>query len=232
MVYYANQSDYLSLVEQCMNFACELMDLCRGTTEVEAVLSEGSGEAAKKDPLFRLKMAVSYEERKFVAHPNCQQHMTIKLSSQNPQQQPCRRRQAAKSQGRRNSVANLPIATTLAIPQLDAIMRQQKLLDLRLQQLQADSKDNNRMMDDVEFIRRLMSENQKALCNVVQALSNIQGEIVNLAQCLKPTPKPSQPTEPTPNAVSNAHPKTSGGLANRTASVRKRSAPEEGESKV
>jgi len=28
----------MSLVEQCMVFACELMDLCRGTQEVEAVL--------------------------------------------------------------------------------------------------------------------------------------------------------------------------------------------------
>ncbi|XP_050393600.1 short transient receptor potential channel 7 isoform X3 [Patella vulgata] len=157
----------------------------------------------------------------------------IKLSSPNHQQQASKRRQQSKSQQRRPSAANLPIATTLAIPQLDAIMRQQKLLDLRLQQLQSDSKDNNRMMDDVEFIRRLMSENQKALCNVVQALSNIQGEIVNLAQCLRPTPsKPAQPIEPTPNAVTNAHPKTNTTSMNRSASVRKRSAPDEGESKV
>ena len=32
------QNEYLGLVEQCMNFAYELMDLCRGTQEVEAVL--------------------------------------------------------------------------------------------------------------------------------------------------------------------------------------------------
>ena len=50
-----------------MNFACELMDLCRGTQEVEAVLSEGSdssSEKAKRDPLARLKMAIRYEEKK------------------------------------------------------------------------------------------------------------------------------------------------------------------------
>ena len=41
-----------------MNFACELMDLCRGTQEVEAVLGEGS------DPLARLKMGIEYEEKK------------------------------------------------------------------------------------------------------------------------------------------------------------------------
>ena len=46
-----------------MNFACELMDLCRGTQEVEAVLSD-SGEFSDRDPLARLKMAIRYEEKK------------------------------------------------------------------------------------------------------------------------------------------------------------------------
>ena len=46
-----------------MNFACELMDLCRGTQEVEAVLSD-SGEFSDRDPLSRLKMAIRYEEKK------------------------------------------------------------------------------------------------------------------------------------------------------------------------
>jgi hypothetical protein len=58
------QSEYLSLVEQCMNFACELMDLCRGTQEVEAVLSEGGEKSRSRDPLARLKMAMEYEEKK------------------------------------------------------------------------------------------------------------------------------------------------------------------------
>jgi hypothetical protein len=57
------QNEYLGLVEQCMVFACELMDLCRGTQEVEAVLSEG-GENGSRDPLARLKMAMEYEEKK------------------------------------------------------------------------------------------------------------------------------------------------------------------------
>jgi len=47
-----------------MNFACELMDLCRGTQEVEAVLSEGCVKSGSRDPLARLKMAVQYEEKK------------------------------------------------------------------------------------------------------------------------------------------------------------------------
>jgi len=58
------QNEYLGLVEQCMNFACELMDLCRGTQEVEAVLSEGCEKRGSRDPLARLKMAVEYEEKK------------------------------------------------------------------------------------------------------------------------------------------------------------------------
>ena len=48
-----------------MEFACELMDLCRGTQEVEAVLSEGTEENGNnRDPLARLKMAMEYEEKK------------------------------------------------------------------------------------------------------------------------------------------------------------------------
>jgi len=50
-----------------MNFACELMDLCRGTQEVEAVLSEGCVKSGSRDPLARLKMAVEYEEKKVIA---------------------------------------------------------------------------------------------------------------------------------------------------------------------
>ncbi|KAL8607311.1 hypothetical protein ACOMHN_039461 [Nucella lapillus] len=109
-----------------------------------------------------------------------------------------KRKCSSRQNPRRTSTGMVPMATTLAIPQLDAIQRSQKLLDVRLQHLQANSKENNRMMDDVEFIRRLMSENQKALCNVVHALANIQGEIVNLAQCLKPSPPRSSAQPPPP----------------------------------
>ena len=49
-----------------MIFACELMDLCRGTQEVEAVLSEGSDKHGSRDPLARLKMAMEYEEKKVI----------------------------------------------------------------------------------------------------------------------------------------------------------------------
>ncbi|BFZ03481.1 hypothetical protein BsWGS_06520 [Bradybaena similaris] len=116
-----------------------------------------------------------------------------------------KRKGGARTHGRRMSVANLPLATTLAIPQLDAIQRSQKLLDMRLQQLQSNHKETNRLQDDVEFIRRLMAENQKALCNVVQALANIQGEIVNLVQCLKPQPKTKPNSISSQGSLPNAH---------------------------
>uniref|UniRef100_A0A1I8JDL1 Ion_trans domain-containing protein n=1 Tax=Macrostomum lignano TaxID=282301 RepID=A0A1I8JDL1_9PLAT len=74
-------TEYVTLVEQCMNFACEMMDLCRGTQEVEAVISDNL-EASEvcgtnvRDPLGRLRMAIRYEEKKFVGHANCQQYLT------------------------------------------------------------------------------------------------------------------------------------------------------------
>jgi hypothetical protein len=56
------QKEYLNLVEKCMNFAYELMDLCRGTQEVEAVLGEENTNA--KDPLARLRLAIHHDEKK------------------------------------------------------------------------------------------------------------------------------------------------------------------------
>ena len=65
------QKEYLGMLEQCMNFACEMMDLCRGTQEVEAMLASStlredadSDEGESSDPLERLRMAIRYEEKK------------------------------------------------------------------------------------------------------------------------------------------------------------------------
>ncbi len=58
-----NQNEYLSLVEQCMDFACELMDLCRGTQEVQAMLGDEHGENSR-EPLARLRLAIHYGEKK------------------------------------------------------------------------------------------------------------------------------------------------------------------------
>lgn len=57
-----SQREYLALVEQCMDFAYELMDLCRGTQEVEAILGEEFG--GTYDPMARLHSAIEYEEKK------------------------------------------------------------------------------------------------------------------------------------------------------------------------
>mgnify|MGYP000016449218 CR=1 FL=1 len=109
-----------------------------------------------------------------------------------------KRKGGGRGQGRKISNSAAQIATTLAIPQLDAIQRQQKLLDVRLQHLQASSKENNRIIDDVDFLRRVMTENQKAMFNIIHALSNMQSEIVSLVKCLSPA-------SPTPPPSSNAH---------------------------
>ena len=45
-----------------MDFACELMDLCRGTQEVEAILGEENG--GTHDPLARLRLGIQYDEKK------------------------------------------------------------------------------------------------------------------------------------------------------------------------
>lgn len=48
-----------------MNFACEMMDLCRGTQEVEAVISDFLEDGANvRDPLGRLRLAIQFEEKK------------------------------------------------------------------------------------------------------------------------------------------------------------------------
>ena len=65
----------------------------------------------------------------------------------------------------------------LAIPQLDAIQRSLKLLDVRLQHVQSNANDDQRMRDDVEHIRHIMSENQKVLHTIVTVLSSVQEEV-------------------------------------------------------
>lgn len=114
-----------------------------------------------------------------------------------------RRKPTNRANTRRISTSATPAPTTLVIPQLDAIQRSQKLLDVRLQHLQASSKENQKLFDDVEFLRRVMTENQKALFNIIQALSNMQGEIVNLVKCLAPPPLSTQTNT---HIQSNAHP--------------------------
>lgn len=118
-----------------------------------------------------------------------------------------KRKGVGRGQGRKISHGATQLATTLAIPQLDAIQRQQKLLDVRLQHLQASSKENNRIIDDVDFLRRVMTENQKAMFNIIHALGNMQSEIVSLVKCLSPaaaTPPPTANAQSISNSVSKS----------------------------
>ncbi|KFW80041.1 Short transient receptor potential channel 6, partial [Manacus vitellinus] len=74
------KNDYKKLSMQCKDFVVGLLDLCRNTEEVEAILNGdvemnlSNGEHGRPS-LSRLKLAIKYEVKKFVAHPNCQQQL-------------------------------------------------------------------------------------------------------------------------------------------------------------
>ncbi|XP_062830408.1 short transient receptor potential channel 2-like [Anolis carolinensis] len=81
--------EYLALEQLCQEFAFELLGMCRNQSEVTAVLNDdnGVGEAEEEEGgalddqafeegipnLARLRLAVNYNQKRFVAHPICQQ---------------------------------------------------------------------------------------------------------------------------------------------------------------
>ncbi|XP_043548664.1 short transient receptor potential channel 2-like [Chiloscyllium plagiosum] len=78
--------EYLSLEELCEDMAVELLGMCRNQSEVNAVLND-CGEETTEDAdnqafeegipnLGRLRLAVNYNQKRFVAHPICQQVLT------------------------------------------------------------------------------------------------------------------------------------------------------------
>ncbi|XP_078684819.1 transient-receptor-potential-like protein isoform X1 [Branchiostoma floridae x Branchiostoma belcheri] len=83
---------YLELVEECRTYAVQLLDQCRSSEEVIAVLNQAcedddSDEEEEEDgaqddedeeklSLNRLKLALKYEQKQFVSHPHCQQLLT------------------------------------------------------------------------------------------------------------------------------------------------------------
>ncbi|XP_017271945.1 short transient receptor potential channel 6 [Kryptolebias marmoratus] len=74
------KNEYQKLSMQCKDFVVGLLDLCRNTEEVEAILNGDTESCADSDTfcrpnLIRLKRAIKYEVKKFVAHPNCQQQL-------------------------------------------------------------------------------------------------------------------------------------------------------------
>ncbi|XP_061755779.1 short transient receptor potential channel 7-like isoform X2 [Nerophis ophidion] len=73
------ENDYRKLSMQCKDFVVGVLDLCRDTEEVEAILN-GDVDLCPPSPynrpcLSRVKLAIKYEVKKFVAHPNCQQQL-------------------------------------------------------------------------------------------------------------------------------------------------------------
>ncbi|XP_056139655.1 short transient receptor potential channel 7 [Lampris incognitus] len=74
------KNEYKKLSMQCKDFVVGLLDLCRNTEEVEAILNGDTESCEHSEPscrrsLIRLKLAIKYELKKFVAHPNCQQQL-------------------------------------------------------------------------------------------------------------------------------------------------------------
>ncbi|KAM7323034.1 hypothetical protein ACRRTK_018539 [Alexandromys fortis] len=73
------KNDYRKLSMQCKDFVVGVLDLCRDTEEVEAILNGDVNLQVWSDhhrpSLSRIKLAIKYEVKKFVAHPNCQQQL-------------------------------------------------------------------------------------------------------------------------------------------------------------
>uniref|UniRef100_A0A914M4R2 Transient receptor ion channel domain-containing protein n=1 Tax=Meloidogyne incognita TaxID=6306 RepID=A0A914M4R2_MELIC len=92
------KDQYLQLYEQCKQYAVDLLNQCRSTEEVMAVLNKEDNFcneevhldkilisdlkfvqidlSSAKCSLARLKLAIKYEQKTFVAHPHCQQLLT------------------------------------------------------------------------------------------------------------------------------------------------------------
>ncbi|KAM7167915.1 short transient receptor potential channel 3 isoform 2-T2 [Macrochelys suwanniensis] len=74
------KNDYRKLSMQCKDFVVGVLDLCRDSEEVEAILNgdldaEPVETQRHRASLSRVKLAIKYEVKKFVAHPNCQQQL-------------------------------------------------------------------------------------------------------------------------------------------------------------
>nr|AGJ70290.1 transient receptor potential channel C [Terebratalia transversa] len=70
--------EYEDLAKQCREFGVALLDQTRGSHELSIILNHDSetiehSDESNKMTLSRLKLAIKYKQKKFVAHPNCQQ---------------------------------------------------------------------------------------------------------------------------------------------------------------
>ncbi|KAM9319858.1 short transient receptor potential channel 4 [Gastrophryne carolinensis] len=71
------KSEYEELSRQCKQFAKDLLDQTRSSRELEIILNYrddgGLLEEQNGNDLARLKLAIKYHQKEFVAQPNCQQ---------------------------------------------------------------------------------------------------------------------------------------------------------------
>ncbi|XP_078602418.1 short transient receptor potential channel 7-like [Branchiostoma floridae x Branchiostoma japonicum] len=73
--------EYKQLNKQCKDFVVGILDLCHNTQEVQAILNTSPDDEEERETtsarpgLERLKIAIKYKVKKFVAHPNCQQQL-------------------------------------------------------------------------------------------------------------------------------------------------------------
>lgn len=102
----------------------------------------------------------------------------------------------------------------LSIPQLDSIQRTLRILDVRLQHVQSNARDDDRTRADIEHIRRLMSENQNALATVITVLSSIQEEVRRLSIAVHRQQTSILQIQPPPSAI--AAPSGSAALSGTT----------------
>ncbi|XP_051882453.1 transient receptor potential cation channel subfamily C member 2b [Pristis pectinata] len=80
--------EYLNLEELCEDLAVELLGMCRNQSEVNAILNDSGEDQEEVEDmdnqafeegipnLARLRLAVNYNQKRFVAHPICQQVLT------------------------------------------------------------------------------------------------------------------------------------------------------------
>eukprot|EP00105_Crassostrea_gigas_P006215 XP_011420072.1 PREDICTED: short transient receptor potential channel 6-like [Crassostrea gigas] len=71
------KSDYLALADQLSEYVVRLLDKVRGHDELEKLLNKKKREPDDEtyEQLSRLKLAIHYSEKKFVAHASCQQKL-------------------------------------------------------------------------------------------------------------------------------------------------------------
>ncbi|KAG5844087.1 hypothetical protein ANANG_G00157760 [Anguilla anguilla] len=72
------KQEYEELSQQCKRFAKDLLDQARSSRELEIILNHRDDQSEELDPrdchdLAKLKLAIKYHQKEFVAQPNCQQ---------------------------------------------------------------------------------------------------------------------------------------------------------------